>query len=398
VARFPTVRALARARPDRVLARGRARYYRRRVNARGRGIVCGSMRGAVPSDPARSERCRVGRYTLGAVLSIGFGTPLPVLDGNVARVLARSPRDRFRSSARPTRERCGPWPRRCCRGPGRPATRRAAAGRQETPPGAARRVRARAGPPIRRLEPGAHGTRRHRVHTARPPLRRVPRTASLRALRSAGRRVSRLLPSGARPSAPPGDRRARAARAYARRAAQGSVARRPVEPPGTGARPRTFGRSGARPAPPDLARLGFRARITDTGGRLTHVITHRSITVEVWRAELIGEPPRASFTHAGPSGQPFARAQRRWRGASSTARPGPSRTAPARRCGPTRDGGAAQRPDALRIRRWDLVVHSLCAAILNKVDARAPDVQTALPVLGIRGASMVIPRPPVTSE
>ena len=31
----------------------------------------------------------IGRYTAGAILSIAFGQPYPVLDGNVMRVLAR---------------------------------------------------------------------------------------------------------------------------------------------------------------------------------------------------------------------------------------------------------------------------------------------------------------------
>jgi A/G-specific adenine glycosylase len=44
----------------------------------------------VPDDPERFRALPgVGRYTVGAVLSIAFDRPLPVLDGNVARVLAR---------------------------------------------------------------------------------------------------------------------------------------------------------------------------------------------------------------------------------------------------------------------------------------------------------------------
>jgi hypothetical protein len=42
-----------------------------------------------------------------------------------------------------------------------------------------------------------------------------------------------------------------------------------------------------------LAGLGIRARLADSGVRLKHAITHRSITVEVWRAETMASAPRA---------------------------------------------------------------------------------------------------------
>jgi A/G-specific adenine glycosylase len=48
------------------------------------------QRGEIPQDAETFRKLPgVGRYTCGAVLSIAFGRPLPVLDGNVARVLAR---------------------------------------------------------------------------------------------------------------------------------------------------------------------------------------------------------------------------------------------------------------------------------------------------------------------
>ena len=92
VARFPTVRALARAPIDGVLAAwsGLGYYRRARHLHEAAGIVVREHAGAVPSEPrAFGALPGVGRYTVGAVLSIGFGVPLPVLDGNVARVLAR---------------------------------------------------------------------------------------------------------------------------------------------------------------------------------------------------------------------------------------------------------------------------------------------------------------------
>ena len=92
VSRFPDVRALARARLDQVLgAWAGLGYYRRARNLhQAARIVVREHAGCVPSDPrAFGALPGVGRYTVGAVLSIGFGAGLPVLDGNVARVLSR---------------------------------------------------------------------------------------------------------------------------------------------------------------------------------------------------------------------------------------------------------------------------------------------------------------------
>jgi A/G-specific adenine glycosylase len=92
LARFPDVRALARARTDDVLAAWSGLgYYRRARNLHGAAqVVVREHKGRVPEDAEAFARLPgVGRYTLGAVLSIAFDRPLPVLDGNVARVLSR---------------------------------------------------------------------------------------------------------------------------------------------------------------------------------------------------------------------------------------------------------------------------------------------------------------------
>src|SRR5512136_569268 len=90
--RFPTLAALARARPADVLeAWSGLGYYRRArsLHAAAREVVR-EHGGRVPDDPAAFERLPgVGRYTAGAVLSIAYGRPLPALDGNAARVLSR---------------------------------------------------------------------------------------------------------------------------------------------------------------------------------------------------------------------------------------------------------------------------------------------------------------------
>ena len=92
VERFPDVAALARASEQDVLAAwsGLGYYRRARMLHAAAGVGVREHAGQVPSDPtAFAALPGVGRYTLGAVLSIGFGLTLPVLDGNVARVLSR---------------------------------------------------------------------------------------------------------------------------------------------------------------------------------------------------------------------------------------------------------------------------------------------------------------------
>ncbi|KAI1803131.1 DNA glycosylase [Daldinia bambusicola] len=95
VARWPSIRDLARARRDDVLAAWRGLgYYSRatRVHEAAR-IVCSDpgMDGLLPSD-ARELVAKVpgvGRYTAGAIAAIVWGKAEPMVDGNVLRVLSR---------------------------------------------------------------------------------------------------------------------------------------------------------------------------------------------------------------------------------------------------------------------------------------------------------------------
>jgi A/G-specific adenine glycosylase len=90
--RFPTVEALARAALDDVLKawEGLGYYARARNLHRSAQIIVEQHGGQVPIDPDQLARLPgIGRYTLGAILSIAFGQPAPILDGNVRRVLAR---------------------------------------------------------------------------------------------------------------------------------------------------------------------------------------------------------------------------------------------------------------------------------------------------------------------
>lgn len=90
--RFPSVESLARADSDEVLGTwaGLGYYSRARNLQRAASAVVERHGGRLPdSAEALRELPGIGRYTAGALASIAFDRPEPVVDGNVARVLAR---------------------------------------------------------------------------------------------------------------------------------------------------------------------------------------------------------------------------------------------------------------------------------------------------------------------
>lgn len=93
VRRFPSVRALAGASPAEVLRAWAGLGYDRRavrLQRAARAIV-EEHGGRVPRDPsALLALPGVGPYTAAAVASIAYGEPVPAVDVNVARVVARS--------------------------------------------------------------------------------------------------------------------------------------------------------------------------------------------------------------------------------------------------------------------------------------------------------------------
>jgi A/G-specific adenine glycosylase len=92
LARFPTLFALADAREDDVVAAwsGLGYYHRARNLHRGARHVRDQHDGRFPRAlEAALAVPGVGLYTASAVLSIAYGVALPVVDGNVRRVLAR---------------------------------------------------------------------------------------------------------------------------------------------------------------------------------------------------------------------------------------------------------------------------------------------------------------------
>src|SRR5262245_36908880 len=90
--RFPTLAALDEAEEAAVIHAwaGLGCYARARNLQRGAQAVMERCGGTVPRDPAELLRLPgVGRYTAGAIASIAFNVPAPILDGNVIRVLCR---------------------------------------------------------------------------------------------------------------------------------------------------------------------------------------------------------------------------------------------------------------------------------------------------------------------
>ena len=92
VRRFPDVRSLASAALDDVLAAwaGLGYYSRARNLHRAAGVIVRQRDAGFPDTLAGLLALPgVGRYSAGAILSIAFDKPAPILDGNVTRVLCR---------------------------------------------------------------------------------------------------------------------------------------------------------------------------------------------------------------------------------------------------------------------------------------------------------------------
>ncbi len=89
---YPNISALAIAAEDEVLKawEGLGYYSRARNLMRGARHVMTNYAGRLPQNPHDLRQIPgVGRYTAGAIASIAFDLPEPVLDGNVMRVLCR---------------------------------------------------------------------------------------------------------------------------------------------------------------------------------------------------------------------------------------------------------------------------------------------------------------------
>ena len=89
---FPTWKTLAKAPLEKVLKAWEGLgYYQRARNFKATAcLISEKYKGKLPADWELLQQLPgFGRYTAGAVASIAFSLPVPVVDGNVARVLAR---------------------------------------------------------------------------------------------------------------------------------------------------------------------------------------------------------------------------------------------------------------------------------------------------------------------
>ncbi len=264
LAQFPTPAALARSPDHRVLAAwsGLGYYRRARQLRKAVRLVIRDHAGRVPDDrEAFSALPGVGRYTAGAVLSIAFDLPLPVLDGNVARVMSRL-------LAVPWRVKSG-------------------AGSKALWDAAEKLVPARGAGEWNQalMELGAT------VCAARSPSCPACPVRSLCAAYAMGR-VSEYPPPAARRT----PLRIRRAIALIERGGSllmapraGKVLNGLWEPPGADLVAASSARASLRK---ELARLGVHARFEPLGFELRHSITHHEITVELWRGSLLGAVPR----------------------------------------------------------------------------------------------------------
>lgn len=89
---LPDVEALARVSPDRLhkLWEGLGYYNRVRNLQKAARVIVDQHQGQFPTDFEQILSLPgIGRYTAGAIASLAYNTPVPVVDGNVIRVLTR---------------------------------------------------------------------------------------------------------------------------------------------------------------------------------------------------------------------------------------------------------------------------------------------------------------------
>ncbi|MBI2214170.1 MAG: A/G-specific adenine glycosylase [Acidobacteria bacterium] len=92
VARFPTIESMARAAESDVVAAwsGLGYYRRARLLYRGAREVIDRFDGELPADAdALRSISGIGRYSAGSIASVAFNLRAAIVDGNVARVVAR---------------------------------------------------------------------------------------------------------------------------------------------------------------------------------------------------------------------------------------------------------------------------------------------------------------------
>jgi len=109
-----TFTALAKAEPEKVLKlwEGLGYYTRARNLQRAAQMVISEHRGKFPNDFNEVLALPgVGRYTAGRFCSLAFNQPVPVLDGNVIRVLTRCLGFARTRRTKPPISSSGNWPK-----------------------------------------------------------------------------------------------------------------------------------------------------------------------------------------------------------------------------------------------------------------------------------------------
>ena len=89
---LPTLQKLARAKPERILKlwEGLGYYSRARNLQSAAQKIVAEHGGIFPDEPEKiRELPGIGRYSTGAISSIAFGRPEPIVDGNIVRILTR---------------------------------------------------------------------------------------------------------------------------------------------------------------------------------------------------------------------------------------------------------------------------------------------------------------------
>ena len=89
---LPTIQKLSQAKPERVLKlwEGLGYYSRARNLQLAAKQIVTKYQGVFPENPAVIRKLPgIGPYTTGAISSIAFGLPEPIVDGNVTRILTR---------------------------------------------------------------------------------------------------------------------------------------------------------------------------------------------------------------------------------------------------------------------------------------------------------------------
>lgn len=266
LARFPTLAALAGAKPAEVLrAWAGLGYYRRARHLHDAArTVMRDHGGRVPDGPeAFGALPGVGRYTAAAVLSICFDRPLAVLDGNVARVLSRL----YAHPAAIREPRGAKW----------------------------LWERAQALVPMRRpgdwnqamMELGATICTPRAPACGRCPVRAQCRAYALGRVAEFPPAVVRRAQETVRRAVALIERRGR----VLMKRREGALLAGLWEPPGVDL---ANGAPGGRALRSAMAALGLAVNVTRTERTVRHTITHRAISVEVWRGTLRGPAPRAA--------------------------------------------------------------------------------------------------------